>query len=268
MKKILFLFMPLMLFAVAAIAQVSDPLNDALTNVGLSPTAISLISMGILIVGKLIPQKWTDPLVYVEKLFLALYLGVKKINDATNRLTSAQKIAKNVNDNKLKDLKYRGMLPVMTLLFIFILSSGIQLQAQSPSFNGFFKPVEVNTAVQKMNTRAVDDVSTQSEFVWLFRPMVSVTATSVNFQGGTAETKALSSLGTGLSLSKYITVDGKPYSQLSVNALFLTGITIDNVTSLSIGGAVTLGLFNGVLNFGGGYLDKGFVLLLGTSITL
>jgi hypothetical protein len=266
MKKILFLIMPLLLLAVAAIAQVSDPLNDGLTSLGLSPTIISLIGMGLLVVGKLIPQKWTDPLVYVEKLFLVLYLGVKKLNDATNRLTPKQRELKLENDRQIKNLKSKGLLPVLTLLFIFILGSGMQLQAQS--FRGFFKPVDVNPVVQKMTLRVADAVPQKADYVWLFRPMVSVTATSVNFRGGVANTKALSSLGTGLSLSKYITVEEKPYCQLSVNALFLTGVNIENITELSIGGAVTLGLFNGVLNFGGGYIDKGFVLLLGTSITL
>ncbi len=264
MKKILFLFMPLLLFGIAAIAQVSDPLNDALTDVGLSPTAISLIGMGVLVVGKLIPQKWTDPLVYVEKLFLALYLGVKKLNDVTNNLTTKQKEVKLENDRKLKDLKSKGLLPVLTLLFIFLFSSGIN--AQSPSFKGFLKPVDLNPAVQKMVTRAEGVVATKS-VVWLFRPAVLLTATSVNLRGGTAETKALSSLGTGLSLSKFTTVNEKPYAQLSVNALLLTGITIDQVAVTSFGGAVTVGLFDGLFNFGGGYLDKGFVLLIGTAIT-
>ena len=272
MKKFIWIFTTmLMFFSISLFAQDDGGLKEKLIELGVSPTVAVIVSFLILtVIGQVIPEKWTAILLYIEKLFDVITLGLHKLNESTNNLSPKQKMRKeseerevDAGNKKLRELGITVRKLTIAVLLLFMIGS----VGKAQTFSGFLKPVELNPKVQKMVTRAVGEVSPTKDFVWLFRPAVMLTATSVNFHGGSAETKALSSIGTGLSLSKFVTVNEKPYSQLSVNALMLTAITIDDASSTTFGAAVTVGLFNGLFNFGGGYLEKGFVLLIGTQIS-
>lgn len=257
---------------ISVFAQEPD-VNEALKAAGLSGMALFLVGTLITVVGKLIPQKWTDPMVYAEKIVYALYAILHKINEGTNNLSKSQRKAvldKRDYDMKvdeiIADAKTKGRLRAFPIIIGLLMLGSFGVNAQS--FKGFFTPVELNPSIQKMYVKGDGVVAPDKNFTWLFRPAVELTATSVNFRSGSAETKFLSSVGTGVSLAKYITVDEKPYCQLSLNLLLLTGITVNQVESTSFGAAGTIGLFNNIFNGGVGYLDKGFVLLIGTSLRL
>jgi len=110
------------------------------------------------------------------------------------------------------------------------------------------------------------DVSTSSQ--WLFRPSIFITADAVCFSGGAAVTQPLSSVGTGISYSNFITVNGQPYSQVSVSALLMTNINLNGSALTQIGGGVIVGAFDGLVNLGGAIIGGKTYLLLGTTLKI
>lgn len=247
MKKVFFLF-SLLLFSVAVFSQ---DLKDALVALGLNPTVVSLV-LGLiaLILGHVaVPQKWASILALLEA-------ALHWINERTNRLSEKQVARKAAFDHELRLLKARGIIPFIALLLL----CG-SLQAQSP-WGGFFKPSDV--VVKQVQSRAE---VTEATNVWLFRPAVSLTALAVDFSEKPVLSHSLSSLGFGLSYGRFTTVNEKAYCNLSVNGLLLTSVKLGDVESAAIGGAVTLGLFDQLLQVGVGYLDKSFMLLTGVAIS-
>lgn len=94
MKK-LFLLLGLLLLSVAVFCQVADEsLKDALIAIGITPGWAVVIGSLLVVIGKIIPNKWMDIFVYVEKIFYAIYLALSKINDKTNNLSKKQRCKK------------------------------------------------------------------------------------------------------------------------------------------------------------------------------
>jgi hypothetical protein len=140
---------------------------------------------------------------------------------------------------------------------------------QSQDFKGFFKPkslIEIPSPALK-SLQAVS-VTPPTSYVWKFRPAVFVTADAVKVSGGIAVTQPLSSVGTGVSLSKFINSTDAPYEQFAVSALVMTNINLGGQQLTSLGGGIVVGAFNGIINVGASYIAKNVYILLGTKISL
>ena len=149
------------------------------------------------------------------------------------------------------------------VLFLSIAFLAVSINAQS--FKGFFKPTELRFQENNNLKSATIDVKSSQ---WAFSPAVFITANAVEFTGGVAITKPLSSLGTGISFSNYINVNGVPYAQFNVSALVMTNINLNGTSLTSIGGGIVAGAFNGLFNVGGAILGGKTYLLLGTQIKI
>jgi hypothetical protein len=255
MKKLFLLTTAFLFIGTAVFCQTGDAdFKDALIAMGLNPTIVTVVLsvIGILLTNIAIPEKFASITYLLEA-------GLHWFNEKTNRLSTKQKARKVLFDQKMKEviISVKKAVPIILLLFIL----GSTAIAQSP-FKGFFKPVVTNPSVAKMTLRATEvPAVTSPQQVWLFRPYVGVTAIAVDFSEKPALAQSFSSGGLGISYDRYVEVNGKPYTNLSVNALFLMGMQLGETTSTALGGAVTLGLFNNVISFGPAYLDKKFLLL-------
>jgi|YelNatPaOPRAMG01_1025707.scaffolds.fasta_scaffold56367_2 hypothetical protein len=144
---------------------------------------------------------------------------------------------------------------------LLFLALAITTQAQSP-FKGFFKPVATNPVFT--NQSAILGGGTG---VWLFRPSVSLTAVAVQFGGAQPVVQSLSSVGTGVSYGNFTQINGQPYCNYSVNAILLTSVKIDGVTSPKFGAAITADAFNKLVGAGVGFVDNHFLFLTSISIS-
>lgn len=142
------------------------------------------------------------------------------------------------------------VLILSTLLF------AVSINAQNP-FKGFFQ--STNSAVQNELFIRSNDVKP----VILIRTYVSMTASAVQFGGGKPVVNALNSTGIGLTLGKFSDQNGKAYCDWALNGSLLTQVNLNGVQSLTMGGALSVGLFDNVLAVGVGYLDKHPMLLIG-----
>jgi hypothetical protein len=159
------------------------------------------------------------------------------------------------------------MIKISLLLIGFTFMCNVQMQAQTKPFKGFFKP---QSAIEMPKTlkSTYGDASTTSTYIWKFRPVVFVTADAIKVSGGIAVTQPLSSMGTGVSYSKFIDNSGTPYEQFSVSGLVMTNINLNGTALTTIGGGIIVGAFNGIVNIGGAYIGKQVYVLLGTKINL
>lgn len=131
--------------------------------------------------------------------------------------------------------------------------------SQTKPFSGFFRPVDKQMFCSPLDTRAV--IST-----WLIRPAVTITAMQINF-GETTTVQSLTSLGTGLSYSRFLEQNGEVYQNFSANLLILFGTEIADVSPLELSIASSVSLWQ-YLSFGCGwnFMDKKFFLLSGVII--
>jgi hypothetical protein len=134
------------------------------------------------------------------------------------------------------------------------------------SAQGFFGPKSAIQIHQNLKSTLGETVS--PSYVWKFRPAVFVTADAIKVSGGIAVTQPLSSIGTGISYSKFIDNQGLPYEQVSISGLVMTNINLNGTALTTIGGGVIVGAFNGIVNLGGAYIGKQVYVLLGTKIGL
>lgn len=151
------------------------------------------------------------------------------------------------------------------ILFLMI-SMSMACMAQSP-FKGFFKPVELKTSLKLKSGDAITSTNT-----WLFRPTVSVDAIKLQYVGGDQifTTNTLQTLGTGISYQNLIDKNGVAYCQMAVNGLVLYNLDYTGQTPLSLGAAVTIGVFNNLFSGGIGWF-KGETkpcILLNISVNL
>ena len=142
---------------------------------------------------------------------------------------------------------------VFLLALIFISLAGFS-QVRQDRFKGFFGPVDKDLFVAKEGTRALTSV-------WLFRPIVELTALQFNLTKP-VEVASLSSLGTGISYQHFVDVDGEPYSNFGVNGLILFSQDPGGIEPAKLSFAATVSAFQYV-NVGVGYslgIKKFFIL--------
>jgi hypothetical protein len=144
----------------------------------------------------------------------------------------------------------KKLILVLTLL-VFTLTSFSQ------HWDGFFQPVNKKLLIVP-GTR-------QPATVWLFRPVVTITALQFMFKDP-VEVSSLSSMGTGLSFQHLINNDGEPYVNYGFNALLLFTNDIGGVAPASLSFAVT-GSFLNYVSVGVGYSLQAKKAFLLTGIT-
>jgi hypothetical protein len=249
MKKLI-LFLGLLLISVAAWCQVADEsLKDSLVAIGITPAWSAVIGAVLIVIGKVIPNKWTDIMLYIEKLFYAIYLGLNKINEKTNRLSKSQKIA----------LALKKGASVMLLLLCINITSSAQ-----GSFHNFWKSTKhcivLDPSAAKLNI--LTDTTIDYISKWSFKPAATLTAVAIDVSDiKNSLSQSLSSIGLGLRYGNYETVDNTAYCNYSFNALLLTSIKIGETTSTKLGGAITVDVFNNLLGGGIGYINNKLLLL-------
>jgi hypothetical protein len=142
------------------------------------------------------------------------------------------------------------------ILFVLVLAAFSLCATGQEKFKGFFGPVDNELFTAKDGQRAPSSV-------WLFRPVVSVTAMQFNFEKPTTVT-SLSSLGTGISYSHFVEANNEPYCNYAFNLLALFGTEIADVSPLELSLAATVSAFQ-YINVGAGFnfADKHFFLLTG-----
>ena len=145
----------------------------------------------------------------------------------------------------------------MKKLILVLALLAMTLTAFPQSWDGFFKPVNKKLLIVP-GTR-------QPATVWLFRPVVTVTALQFMFKNP-VEVSSLSSLGTGLSLQHLINNDGEPYVNYGFNALLLFTNDIGGVAPASLSFALT-GSFLNYVSLGVGYSLEARKAFLLTGIT-
>ena len=159
------------------------------------------------------------------------------------------------------------MKKTILISLIAIFSIGL-IQAQVNPWSGFFTPVQkVFPNVEKAKLSNFRATSTSDSIVWLFRPVMNLTALAVSFNNGTAVTQPLSAVGTGVSYAKFIPVNGQPYAQYSINALLLTNVNLSGSQLSGLGGAVTFGVFNNFISAGVGYLNNKVLALVNIGVS-
>jgi hypothetical protein len=141
-------------------------------------------------------------------------------------------------------------------LIVMMVFITIGLNAQKP-FEGFFKPIQKED-INIVNLREYRDLGEFNTYSWIFRPAATVTAVAIDFEGNS---HSFSSFGIGLSYGKFTVVDDKPYCNYSFNALLLTGAEIGGEQKTSLGGALTVDVFNKIIGGGIAYIDKKAMLL-------
>lgn len=131
----------------------------------------------------------------------------------------------------------------------------LALMANMTYSQGFFRGVDKLTYTE--NKRGINDV-------WLVRPMVQLSAMSISLSSP-ATVAPLSSLGTGISYSKFVPKeDGEPYQVFSANLIVLFGTEMVEVAPLKLSVAGTISLWQ-YLSVGLGYSfsDKNVFILTG-----
>ena len=146
------------------------------------------------------------------------------------------------------------------LLITALLIAGVTASAQ----NGFFRPVDkelFNVDYTADGTIRAD----HSASVWLFRPILSLSAMQFNLTNPVTVI-AFGSMGTGVSYQHFISQNGEPYANYGFNILFLFTEQLSGVepAKLSIAGSVMAWQY---VNMGLGYsfANKRLFLLTGIS---
>lgn len=142
------------------------------------------------------------------------------------------------------------------ILFVLVLAAFSLCANSQEKFKGFFRPVDKELFAAKDGIRAPSSV-------WLFRPVVSVTAMQFNFEKPTTVT-SLSSLGTGISYSHFVEANNEPYCNYAFNLLALFGAEIADVSPLELSLAATVSAFQYInVGIGFNFANKNAFLLTG-----
>lgn len=269
MKKLLFICVALLLCSVAVFSQTDGGgFKEALESLGVSPGIATIVSILLLtVVGKLIPNKWADPLVYLEKVLWALYSGLHSLNESANNLSPKQRMLKEENEEKLRKVNnyaakefglgitVRKLVVAILLLFMV----GAVGNAQSP-FTGFLK--SSNQAMQLVLVKAADEGQPVTNITrTMFRPYVGVVGQAYNFKEKT--TGSFVASGLGGTWGKFSMVNDKAYCNIAVNVALLTQLQIGEITKTELGILGSVGFFDNLFNVGLGYVNKSPQLLFG-----
>ena len=124
-------------------------------------------------------------------------------------------------------------------------------------FKDFFGPVDNELFAAKDGQRAPSSI-------WLFRPVVTLTAMQFNLQKPEVTVSSLSSLGTGLSYSHFVERNNEPYCNYAFNLLALFGTEIADVSPVNLSLAATVSAFQYInVGIGFNFANKNAFLLTG-----
>ena len=133
----------------------------------------------------------------------------------------------------------------ITIVLAFIIVV-LNVSAQSSAFNGFFRPVK---SFPKVTTDGFRELEVKN--FWKVRPILALSAVQFRLQNP-VQVSSFTSMGTGLSYQHFIEVNGKPYNNVGINALFLYTSDLKEVQNMNLSFAFT-GSFWQYFNIGGGY---------------
>ena len=231
-------------------------LKDKITNYCAAITAVCVYMLTVGIPGITLPA-WTH----------TVFLAISGICGVITMVLTGKAPNGTAKTDKAAEID-NGNAAIKTIALLIGLTLFCNLgHAQTKPFKGFFMPKSA-IQVHKNLKSTLGDITVTPTYVWKFRPAVFVTADAIKVNGGIAVTQPLSSLGTGVSLSKFIDNQGTPYEQLSISGLVMTNINLNGTALTSIGGGLIVGAFNGIVNVGGAYIGKQVYVLIGTKISL
>jgi len=221
-KRVLITLLFSLLFLIPIWCQPTNgDLADALASLGLSKTWATIIVLSVAtVIGKLWPQKWTDPLNVVIKIMKVVMALLDWVNDKVNRGSVDEK----EHDKVVKDFcSFKGQInrawkfAGMIILFVGFTSV---VSAQSP-WTGFFYSVKDNPALKIDNNKALS-VNNTTHLV-RFDMNVGGVGYLYNKVEKQLELTSFLKVGMGLSYSFYKVEEGKePYNYLSLSGfLFL-----------------------------------------------
>ena len=148
------------------------------------------------------------------------------------------------------------MKKLLTTIAVLMLAANVYSQI------GFLRPVP-NDLFEMDITTDRDITSDYVALKWMARPMFTITATQFMLTDPVT-VKLLSSLGTGISLARFIPQNGEPYMDFAVNLgiLFSEQTTGIEPAKLSVAASVSLWQY---INFGIGrsFEAKKFFILWG-----
>jgi len=268
MKKKIILTISLLLLMITAIfasTQVQDTtLINTLTGFGLSKTVAWLIVSALaVVVGKVWPQKWTDPLQIVLKVAQAIVVFLLWLNEKINKQSKKQKLE--YKSETLKT-KYSGILKVLILGLLF---SGIGLTGFSQiNTNHFFGTITTKAIKEKPVTSMLKGASTSTAI--FLRPVINETAFEIPLKKR-VDPQYFESTGIGLSAAFYKTENELPVERFALNFLLFTP-NKDPLSSIStaLTGSVPIPNIDlpFLLNAGIRYDWKAKVAWLQTGVTL
>jgi hypothetical protein len=245
MKKMIMFFILSTLVIGGLLAQ--DPsVSESLQFLGIPAFWAGIIATILIVVGKIIPNKYTDILYYVGRILMSFNNESKAQKEMTAHLKKEENY-----------FKVRNGLVIGLLL----LTMSFAANAQSP-WDGFFKPIKkVYQPMVMSTTDSVNFTATYQANQWLFRPSLALTAVAIDFKSENPMSLSLNSIGMGVSYGKYSLVEDVPYCTYSVNLNLLTSIKVGDETSTNIGLAVTADVFNKFIGAGVGYINQRVMLL-------
>ena len=149
------------------------------------------------------------------------------------------------------------------LLILSLVALMVTANAQVKSVPLFTPVPEDLFASDEYGLKSLENAS-----VWMLRPSIQVTAVQLtwNKEKKSFDSTPLSSVGAGISYQHYIEVDEQPFNNFGVNAFFLLGTDISQVSPASLGIAATVNY--SVINAGVGYNFGNKVPFILTGITL
>lgn len=261
MKKKLFLS-AIILAGISTLMFSQDSTNVVITHVSDVPVLefLKLNMWKFILLGFLCLETWLGQTgVIKEGSFIALVVNMigkaffKKADIVKSKVQNREVYQAKRREKSLNS-KYR-----LLILVAMLSIAGLSASAQSP-WQDFFKPVTVNRVYDQLALRA-DQGATDESNVWLFRPAAALTAVAIDLSEKPAVNKSLSSVGIGISYGKFSDIENKAYCTYSINALLLTAIEIGGTQSTTIGGALTVDVFNKLIGGGVGYINNSFMLL-------
>ena len=184
---------------------------------------IAKIIAGILVVvvGKLIPNKYADILWHVG-----------------NILQAGNNTAPTQSKEKILD-KYKKVVPVLLLMFLSTASFS------QNAFRGFFDKKQ-DVLSQKLFLKSTDTLSTTSKGSFLFRGAATVAGFAMPLKSS-EEVSSFQIAGMGLSYGYYTS---STYCKYAINAFAVSSLKLGDLSSAKAGGLLTVGFFNNYVNIG------------------
>ena len=238
----------------------NSDLSDALASLGISGgLATFIVTVLAVVIGKIWPQKWTDPLAIIIKFAKVLIIALEWLNDKVNNGNKVQKFdAKNIKPVGKKETLKGSISKAWLTIGIVALFLALPLTSQAQSkWSGFFKPVTSENFTLAKGTGQVNQ--------FLIRPAVDISATQTFFVDKQIKTQPLIGAGVGVSYLHFKDVTTEPYNDYGINAMALFNMT--DAGNVTISPAATFSYQK--ISFGAGYnfADKRLFVLTGITLT-